>query len=226
MFRNFLATTLALTGFLLAAPWLASTRTGDFALSLSWIVVMVSVVAMSQPRPWERGGALAIGAVFALVQGIDRGGGNALAQGLQALCALALLLVALRCLLRHLWNATEVRGNEILAAISLMLLLALFWGALYDGLARLPLSPPAFEGLSVTESPTGFFQDARSSELFYFSLVTLTTVGYGDITPLHPTARTLAALEALCGQLYVAILVARLMFLHLSERTDRRAESG
>jgi hypothetical protein len=221
MFRNYLAITLALVGFLLAAPWLSGAEHGEFALSLLWIAVTVSVVALSRPRPWERSAALAVGALFALVQLADHGRGDPLAQGLQSLCALALLLAALRVLLRHLWSATQVRGNEILAAISLMLLLALLWGALYDGLARLPLEPQAFAGLSPRESSTGFFQDARSSELVYFSLVTLTTVGYGDITPLHPLARSLAALEALCGQLYVAILVARLMFLHLSERSDR-----
>jgi hypothetical protein len=49
-------------------------------------------------------------------------------------------------------------------------------------------------------------------------VITLTTLGYGDITPVNPLARNLAALEALCGQLYVAILVARLVTLHLSRR--------
>jgi hypothetical protein len=52
--------------------------------------------------------------------------------------------------------------------------------------------------------------------LIYYSFVTLTTVGYGDITPLHPTARSLAMAEALIGQLYPAILIARLVSLRIT----------
>ena len=54
--------------------------------------------------------------------------------------------------------------------------------------------------------------------------MTLTTLGYGDIVPVHPMVRTLAALEALCGQLYIAILVARLVALYMSPSRGRPAE--
>ena len=53
---------------------------------------------------------------------------------------------------------------------------------------------------------------------FYFSFVTLTTVGYGDVLPVHPVARSLAMLEAVTGSLYLAILVARLVSLSVSSR--------
>jgi hypothetical protein len=49
----------------------------------------------------------------------------------------------------------------------------------------------------------------------YFSFITLTTVGYGDIVPHSPAARTLAALEAITGQIYLTVLVARLVGLHI-----------
>ena len=55
----------------------------------------------------------------------------------------------------------------------------------------------------------------RLSVFMYYSLVTLTTLGYGDITPVTPLARNLAAFEAAMGQLYIAILVARLVGLHI-----------
>ena len=57
----------------------------------------------------------------------------------------------------------------------------------------------------------------------YFSFVTLTSLGYGDITPVHPYARTLVMLEALTGQLFLAILVARLVAMEIDWRYDRRA---
>ena len=54
---------------------------------------------------------------------------------------------------------------------------------------------------------------ARLTDWMYFSFVTLTTVGYGDITPVATSARSLAMLEALTGQLYPAIIIARLVSL-------------
>ena len=53
------------------------------------------------------------------------------------------------------------------------------------------------------------------SDWVYFSFVTLSTVGYGDITPVHPIARTLAMAEALAGQLYLAVLIARLVAMEV-----------
>jgi hypothetical protein len=54
--------------------------------------------------------------------------------------------------------------------------------------------------------------------LLYFSFSTLTTVGYGDITPLHPMARDIANLESVLGQLYPATLLARLVSLEIEHR--------
>ena len=64
----------------------------------------------------------------------------------------------------------------------------------------------------------------RYAELIYFSFVTLTTLGYGDIVPTTPQARAVADAEAILGQLYIAIFVARLVGLHLAQgRPGRRA---
>ena len=57
------------------------------------------------------------------------------------------------------------------------------------------------------------FNDLAWSDFVYFSLATLTTVGYGDITPQTALAGILASLEAVIGQLYLAVLVARLVGL-------------
>ena len=58
---------------------------------------------------------------------------------------------------------------------------------------------------------------------YYFSVVTLTTTGYGDITAVNPFARTLVMMEALIGQLYTAILIARLVSLHVETKREKRA---
>jgi len=76
--------------------------------------------------------------------------------------------------------------------------------------------------------PTAFANSHTSggapeiATMLYFSLTTLTTVGYGDIVAVDPFARSLANLEAIIGQLYLAITVARLVTLELADRRDRR----
>jgi hypothetical protein len=72
--------------------------------------------------------------------------------------------------------------------------------------------PDAFAGIEVRNNL------ALVDKLIYFSFMTLTSVGYGDITPLHPFARSLADIEAIIGQLYPATLLARLVTLELEHR--------
>ena len=61
------------------------------------------------------------------------------------------------------------------------------------------------------------------SHLLYFSLITLTTIGYGDIVPVSAPARVLCGIEGLIGQLFVAIIIARLVGMEIAERLGRSA---
>ncbi len=76
-------------------------------------------------------------------------------------------------------------------------------------------SPNSFSGLAISEDK-GF-----ASSVIYFSFATLTSVGYGDIVPVHPTARAISNLEGIVGQLFPATLLARLVTLELEERHHR-----
>jgi voltage-gated potassium channel Kch len=75
------------------------------------------------------------------------------------------------------------------------------------------LSPVAFANLPIATGGPG-----ELATMTYFSLTTLTTTGYGDIVPIDPFARSLANLESLLGQFYLAITVARLVTLELADR--------
>jgi hypothetical protein len=77
--------------------------------------------------------------------------------------------------------------------------------------------PNAFNGL-----PEAGAEHGTGAALLYFSFSTLTTVGFGDITPVHPLVRNFANLEAVIGQLYPATLIARLVSLELEHRRGRR----
>jgi hypothetical protein len=63
-----------------------------------------------------------------------------------------------------------------------------------------------------------------TAELMYFSFSTMTTAGYGDIVPVHPLARSLANLEAITGQMYMVLLIGRLLTLHMSQVEERAEE--
>ena len=100
-------------------------------------------------------------------------------------------------------------------AIVVYLLLGVMWSTAYVMVEL--VSPGAFQ----FRTP---YQDihALESKLIYFSMVTLSTVGYGDITPIHPVGRALAQLEALTGQLFPAILIARLVSMELQFRKPKK----
>ena len=108
------------------------------------------------------------------------------------------------------FGSGRVTYHHIMGAILLYLTIAITFVALFTFIGS--HVPRAFSGLSLEDSP------ALASNLIYFSFVTLTTTGYGDIFPVHPIARSLCNLESIFGQLYPATLLARLVTLELAHR--------
>jgi len=125
-------------------------------------------------------------------------------QGIMLVFTLASTWIASR----HLVLSGEIDINKIIGAICIYLLLGLNWAMFY--LFTNMAIPDSFHGLTSTDITTQF------QEFVYFSFVTMTTLGYGDLTPVKPLARTVAYLEAIVGQFYVAVLVAWLVGMYLS----------
>jgi amino acid transporter len=121
--------------------------------------------------------------------------------------------------LRSVLKQKEVTRETISMSISVYLLLGLTWGLFY--ILLFEFQPHAFNfGASVTPS-----EQEAVPVLIYFSLTTLATVGYGDITPLTLQARYASVAEGIAGQFYLAILVARLVAMQMSQSASRRAEN-
>jgi hypothetical protein len=132
--------------------------------------------------------------------------------GLFAAGAAALALsVLIAAILRQTFGAGRITFRRIEGAIAAYLLIGLVFACLYDVLHG--LDPAAFLHQG---APVQALEQVGSYT--FFSFVTLTTTGYGDIVPVHPVARSLAILEALTGQLYLAILLARLVSLQITTR--------
>jgi len=99
----------------------------------------------------------------------------------------------------------KVTVNVLYATLCLYLIIGLFWGALYTLLNE--LSPGAYSGALLDNVQ----QDSPLHIFNYFSMVTLTTLGYGDITPQTPGAGALCQMEAIIGQFFTAVVVAWLV---------------
>jgi hypothetical protein len=111
---------------------------------------------------------------------------------------------------RAVFAPGKITYHRIVGAVFLYLNIGLIFVALF-GFEAL-LMPKAFTGLG---SLQGTF--AITGDLIYFSFVTLTTTGYGDIVPIHPYARSLTNVEAIIGQVYPATLLARLVTLQIAD---------
>jgi hypothetical protein len=112
---------------------------------------------------------------------------------------------------RAVFSPGKVTFHRIIGAILLYLSIGLIFVGLFSFVAL--VVPNAFKGLGPIGENFTFAEN-----LIYFSFVTLTTTGYGDIAPVHPYARSLTNIEAIIGQLYPAILLARLVTLELGNR--------
>jgi hypothetical protein len=115
-------------------------------------------------------------------------------------------------ILHFVLRAPSVTVEVLCASISAYVILGLIWTIAYWLVDE--IVPNAFAFTSGVKEPM------RGFNAFYFSFVTLSTVGYGDITPVARVARMLAALEAMTGLLYVAVLIARLVSLYSPRKSN------
>ena len=116
------------------------------------------------------------------------------------------------------FTTKEVDADTICGSISVYLLISGVFATVYS--IQLLVDPASF---FLPEEPIGADASLGPDRLMaYFSLITITTVGYGDITPQSELARSLANLEAIIGQVYLTVLVARLVGSHISTVAYRR----
>ena len=113
---------------------------------------------------------------------------------------------------RAVFAPGKVTFHRIIGAVLLYLNIGLIFVGLFYFVAL--LEPDAFKGLD----PLRGNGSIDVGNLIYFSFVTLTTTGFGDIAPVHAYARSLSIIEAIIGQLYPATLLARLVTLELEDR--------
>ena len=180
-------------------------------------LLMIAAIqaSSSDVRDVRRAAALAI-PPLALLWLSD--GSTPLLTALGAGAAALFLAFVTSRILRFILRARVVDTEVILAALCVYLLLGILWTEAYVAVAA--LDPAAFSVPGV-EAAAGDAASVVRRALGYFSFVTLTTLGYGDVTPVSGSARGLAVLEAIFGQLYLVTMIARLVSLQLTHERSQ-----
>jgi hypothetical protein len=199
---------IALALFFIWAPFVEEIEGGELIVSgLFSLVLLAGVVAVA-----DRKRVMVIAIVLAIpaIAGrwINHFRPDLIPPAVFLVAGLILIAFVVGNLLLFVFRAPSVNTEVLCASISAYLMLGLMWTMAYWLVDELtPGGAFAFNTITGKQSMKGF-------NAFYFSFITLSTVGYGDITPVSTMARWLAAMEAMTGLLYVAVLISRLVSLY------------
>jgi hypothetical protein len=216
---NFAYLLISLLGFLILAAIIAQYPTigGDqILILLIEATLIVGVWSLVRHRFWFMFGVIliAIGALNIILELIFH---HSWAHQVNLLVALLFYLFTTLIAFKTLLTGQRIDLNMLMGSICVYILVGMSWSIFYY--FESVMHPGAFNGTTAGGGTQQF------TELLYYSFVTLSTLGYGDVTPVTPIARTLAYLEALFGQFYIAILVASFVGIHIA-RSHRKTEES
>ena len=196
-----------LLGAFVLAPLLQESQLGGIALGL--VVALVLVAALTACGLDTR--TIAIGGIFSAVGVVVTGTGSALVDGAMPAWVSGLFAAVLAgttvLVLRRILQHRQVTLSTVAGALCAYLMVGMAFASLYR---------------TVSIVDVDAFTEPLESSSTYFSFVTLTTLGYGDINPVSEFARSLSVLEAVLGQVLLVVLVAR--FVSTLGQPTRRAQ--
>jgi hypothetical protein len=203
---DLVALMVTMTAWLFLLPLVGGTRWGLALLAVAFYGMMILAIIASAPPPRLRRVLLTLTTIVFFVDVFDvlLAGADVVSMArpiidLVGKCFLFLtpILLSWRVLL-----ARRVDTNVVFGALCAYFLMGVFWGSLYGFLEQ--IQPGSFSFPGDTRAPL---------DLIYFSFTTLTTLGYGDVTPATGLTKICAVMQAFIGQIYLVVLVARLVSL-------------
>ncbi len=208
---NYLFLLIALLALIVLGPLLSEHFNVGSRLFLQGafaVVMFIGVWTLNADHFWFKAGiGLAVTAFILAVVNYFLVSKVIFLTGLMA--SFLFLVFSIYLAFNHILFSGKITTNKIIGSLCIYLLIGVIWSLIYVFIAA--IYPDAF-----TNIPP-FTEYSRMWDYLYFSFVTLTTLGYGDISPAIPLARTFAYLEAICGQFYLAILVASLVGAYISD---------
>jgi hypothetical protein len=193
-------------------PFMARGSFGRTLVTVGLSLVLASAVFAVSGRWAVRATAIGLLAISLVAQWASRIAPGEVTVRVMLISAIAFLALTAACIFRQVLQPGRITAHRVRGAIALYLLLGVIWAFVY---ILLELHAP---GALVGDAASGLasIQSERLPSQIYFSFVTLTTLGYGDISPASPAARSFAILEALVGQIYIVAVIARLVSLRTS----------
>lgn len=195
---------LSLAVLLVASPFLEKLKTGKMLESILMTAVLISGVMAVGKNHRTLLIASGLAAPAFVGKWLTHLWPDQVTHNLYLFPALLFMIFIVSQLVRFILTSPGVNMEVLCAGLSMYLLLGMTWAFAYVLVDR--MVPGAFV------LPAG--DQMLGSTSFYFSFITLSTVGYGDITPASNVARMLAAAEAITGTLFVAVFIARLVALY------------
>jgi len=208
--NNFVYLFFSLITFLFSAAVIAEFPNGlgeDIFSIVTILMLVVSIKSLKTDKTWKW-------AVYALILFfiILTASGKFFEHAVTVYLILVTLLIffagSFLIAAKQVLFVGDIDGNKIIGSLSLYLLLGLVWAVMY--LLIIAMDPTSFSGVEAANWQQGF------SRIAYYSFVTLTTLGYGDILPTNHVAEFLVYMEAIIGVFYMAIIVSSLISLRLS----------
>jgi hypothetical protein len=220
------AIVLAASLLLAVAQPLASGLLGDdgsFDVFFSLLIGAVMLLVLEEREHRRTAVAFGLISIFGTWTGYGMGGsaGRALFVGSHLLAACVFAFALYRILRAVL--VKQASGDAVFGAVCGYLLLGVIWALVYSAVET--ATPGSFTLATSSHTPTVVERLDRGL-LSYYSFITLATVGYGDVTPSTPLARTLAWIEAITGQFYLAILVAGLVGIKVTQAIKEQSSEG
>ena len=208
--NRFVFLLIALAVLLLGYPYPADTRLGAFIggmISLLLMLASVYTVWVHRRVFIVSCGLMLVTAVLSIHSLIAGTRGDPLVEGAFSVFYAYMTVVIFLEVIR----TEQVRLDTIYGTVCVYLLIGVTFGTLYDLIET--LHPGSFQWHIVTENGSSL----GWRQLIFYSFMTLTTVGYGDITPVTSQAQSLAIVEGTLGVLYVAVLIARIVGIYSGE---------
>jgi len=183
------------------APLLSARIVSPLIVEIAFALILVVGAFNVTSRAFVRGFALLLAVLSVITGGMELPFAERTIVAADMVVSAGMLTAFTLLMIKRFLIRSREPAHRIAVAVAVYLMLGLIWTRLYQ---MVELASPGAFRIPAGESPSG-------ATLLYYSFVTLATLGYGDISPVNIVARDLAVLEAIVGQLYLVILISRLV---------------
>ena len=214
----------SLVSLLVALPFFRTVPGGGLRFSILLSLVLIAAVYVNSRNRWTFVAAVALGSAAIALNAVGEATGSVTAYIASTSLALGLLISTTLLMLSTLVRAERVSTDTIIGGICVYLMIGVGFAMAY--ILALILDPSALVAGDLPLGGDANDTSSRAANVLYFSFVTLTTLGFGDIRPSGELTRMLVTAEAIIGQLYVAIFIARLVALYIAGDRERLSNSA